>query len=43
MAAATYNPMLVMLGIPAIPFSLVLLEVADLEGRWVNTEVVKLV
>lgn len=33
--SAAYNPMLVMVGVPAIPCSLVLLEAADLEGRCV--------
>ena len=34
-ATAPYNPMLVFVGVPAIPALLVMLEGADLDGRWV--------
>ena len=33
-ATAPYNPMLVVVGVPAIPAVLVILEGADLDGRW---------
>lgn len=34
-ATAPYNPLLVFVGVPAIPALLVMLEGADLDGRWV--------
>ena len=39
-ATAPYNPMLVLLGVPAIPAVLVTLEGADLDGRCNLVEIV---
>lgn len=33
-ATAPYNPMLVLVGVPAIPVMLVMLEGVDLDGRY---------
>ena len=41
-ATAPYNPLLVLVGVPAIPAVLVMLEGVDLDGRFILADIVNI-